>query len=77
MRDLVVVLMLALVATCVAVPHRSSEMFMESSSVSLPQLHSVVGESTGGGLSTASVNPLTNWLVGQLWSAIYALEGIS
>ena len=77
MRDLAVVLMLALVATCIAVPHRSSEMFMEGSSVSLPQLDSVMGESTGGGLSTASVNPLTNWLVGQLWSTIYALEGIS
>ena len=77
MRDLVVVLMLALVATCVVVPHRSSEIFMEGSSVSLPQLDSVMGESTSGGLSTASVNPLTNWLVGQLWSTIYAPEGIS
>ena len=76
MRDLVLILMLALVATCVVVPHRSSEIFMEGSSVSLPQLD-VVEEGTGGGLSPASVNPLTNWLVGQLWSTIYALEGIS
>jgi len=31
----------------------------------------------GPGLSPTGANPLMGWLIGQLWSAIYALEGIS
>ena len=76
MRDLVLILMLALVATCVVIPRESGGITVESSQVPLPQLDSV-GAGAGPGLSPTGANPLMGWLIGQLWSAIYALEGIS
>jgi len=75
MRDLVLILMLALVATCVVIPRESGGITVESSQVPLPQLDSV-GAGAGLGLSPTGANPLMGWLVGQLWEAIYALESI-
>jgi len=60
MKDLVLILMVALLATCVAVP-RGGE--------TLPQLDSLASP------TLAAPRPL-GWIAGRLWGAIYALEGI-
>ena len=72
MREITLILLVALVATWIAVPPGSpTPPLIGGGEAPLPDLDQVV-EGDGG---RAWWNPY-NWVASQLWRAVYALEGI-
>jgi len=74
MKEVMFILLVAFLATWVAVPPGApAPALVGGGGIPLPDVDHVARE---GPASQAGWNPLLDWLTGQLWGAVYALETI-